>query len=114
MARISKQESTRNHAAERIKAWGSLDFTVEWIKSKTWGRCARIRFNGDTAAHASGCGYDKLSAVVDEFLRPLAPEAEHTGGCGIRSTIEAMAACGWTLTHAYEGKNEDGFRIERA
>ena len=95
---------------------GGGTFHVEWRKSRTWGRCPAVMWHGDKAAYASGCGYDKLSTVVCEFLRWLPGTPEHgliSGGAGVRSAIEELAACGWTLIHEYDGKTEDGFRLER-
>lgn len=58
----------------------SVDISVEWRRSATWGMCptatvdARLSDAGVTirrdhgSGHASGCGYDKRSAAVDEAM----------------------------------------------
>lgn len=90
-----------------------MDFAVYWAKSNVWGLRPRIEWHGKKAARASGCGYDKLSAVLVDFLHPLVPEVAGCSGAGVGSVIQRMAEHGWKLEHVYEGKTEDGFRIAR-
>jgi hypothetical protein len=78
-----------------------------------WGLNPCINFRGAKAAIASGCGYDKLSAVVAEFLSALVPTVGHKSGCGIDSVIEELKLNGWELKHTYNGKTEDGFELRR-
>ena len=103
-------------ACQSIKAGNLTQFAVTWSKSRTWGLCPRIEYRGEKAAHASGCGYDKLSAVLAMFLMWLDDrEAGSVGGCGgagVREVQTRLAAIGWKLTHSYDGKAEDGFEIE--
>lgn len=61
----------------------SVDISVEWRRSATWGMCptasvdARLYDAGWCVrrdlgtGHASGCGYDKRSAAVDTAMREL-------------------------------------------
>jgi len=68
----------RAHAAcDEIRRYAAngdaFHFVAYWKRSAMWGLSPSIAFYGDKAAHASGCGYDKLSAVVAEFLSPLVP-----------------------------------------
>ena len=61
----------------------SVDISVEWRRSATWGMCptatvdALLAEDGVTVrrdggvGHASGCGYDKRSAAVDKAMREL-------------------------------------------
>lgn len=61
----------------------SVDISVEWRRSAMWEMCptatvgALLAEDGVTvrrdrgSGHASGCGYDKLSAAVDEAMREL-------------------------------------------
>lgn len=111
-----KMEQRAAAECARIERNGEGAFCVVWKKSRTWGNCPSISdLNGEKAAHASGCGYDKLSAVVCEFLAWLSPSGYlKTGGAGIRATIQELAGLGWELEHTYDGNSEDGFTIRRA
>ena len=110
---MTTMERRAQEACQRIEANGSMDFAVYWARSSTWGLCPRIEWHGKKAAHASGCGYDKLSAVLADFLHPLVPEVGGLGGAGVGSVIRRMAAHGWKLEHVYEGSTEDGFTITK-
>lgn len=94
-------------------------FQVIWKKSRTWGFCPSISYRGAKAAHASGCGYDKLSGVLAEYLSQLpdqkaANAVARCGGAGLNSVVSALAEHGWKLVHTYDGNSEDGFTIEKA
>jgi hypothetical protein len=100
-------------ACRTIKEFGALSFSVVWVKSNTWGMCPRIEWRGKKAAYASGCGYDKLSAVLVDFLHPLVPELAGCSGAGVSSVADRLAKHGWMLIHEYDGQREDGFSIRR-
>lgn len=101
-------------ACASIQEAGSGAIEVYWNKSRTWGNCPVIYWCGEKAAYASGCGYDKLSSVLADFLRWLAPDTVlRSGGAGVRSVIEELAALGWELVQTYDGRDEDGFEIKR-
>ena len=107
----------RAHAfCAAIRAGTVRSFTVEWIKSRTWGRCPRIRWKGDKVAHASGCGYDKHSAVLAQVLRWLPEDSEQqrriaaAGGSGVSVIRALLTECGWTL-ETQEGRAEDSHSI---
>lgn len=63
----------------------SLSVSTQWVKSKTWGwnphttvKVIYINKNGVTRyesaeGKASGCGYDKESASIDQAFRKLEP-----------------------------------------
>ena len=93
-------------------------FAVDWKKSRTWGRTASVNVRGGRAALASGCGYDKLSACVVEYLSEApAPELvaaiRGCGGSGIRNVIDKARAAGWNLEHVHDGNTVDVFRLSR-
>jgi hypothetical protein len=93
-------------------------FAVDWKKSATWGYTASVNTYHGRAALASGCGYDKLSACVVEYLcEAPAPELVEAvrgcGGSGIRNVIDKARAAGWNLEHVHNGNNTDVFRISR-
>lgn len=104
-----RAKAAMDHAREN----GTLEFTIQWKKSPTWGNCPRIDWRGEKAAYASGCGYDKESAVIQEFVSSLLPDtAKNFGGAGFNTAMAIMAEHGWNLTRTYTGKTEDGFRLE--
>jgi len=110
---MTKLEKRAKEACDEYARRGEGSFAVIWAKSSTWGLCPRIEWRGEKAAHASGCGYDKLSAVVAEYLSPLVPEVGFRGGAGINSVIDCMKEYGWELKHTYDGKTEDGFELTK-
>lgn len=119
----------------------SLNVSIEWKKSRTWGWCPRshMRFNGkEYTAYASGCGYDKLSSCVSSALhdcpswyRFIVENCRKTkatkvypfswnyadpsfsfGGCGIRCLSSFLTACGWKkATYREEWYDRDGSMI---
>ena len=102
---------------ERIERNGEATIVVEWSKSRTWGFCPRIDnmygLERGKAAYASGCGYDKLSAVLCEYLVWLVPDVAHSSGAGVSSVKDRLAAAGWTLTAVASTKTSDVFTLER-
>ena len=113
--RLTQLERRAHAACDTIRRYAQSNdpyhFAVLWKRSATWGLCPSIMYSGQKAAHASGCGYDKLSAVVAEFLSPLCPGVNLGGGAGIDHVIQTLGACGWELRHLYEGRTEDSFSI---
>lgn len=94
-------------------------FSAVWKKSSTWGYCPSISYRGAKAAYAGGCGYDKLSGVLAEYLSQLpdqkaANAVARLSGAGLNSVISTLAEHGWKLVHVYNGNSEDGFTIEKA
>lgn len=93
---------------------GPFTITVEWKRSATWGLCPSIHYGDGKAAHASGCGYDKLSAALAEALSPLAKEIGYTSGAGVTAVAAACRAAGWELKHVASSPTVDVFTIEAA
>lgn len=100
-------------ACAEIEEQGYGVIFVEWRKSRVYGYCPCILYHREKAAYASGCGYDKLSAVLAEYLEPLVPGIERCSGAGETSIIEFLAEHGWELKHTYSGNTEDGFTLTR-
>jgi len=99
-------------ACDIIRESGSGIFAVEWRKSRNWNFIAVIcDTNGDKAAMATGCGYDKESQVISEFLLPLCPSVANTGGCGLSSTKAACAKDGWRLKVLSTSKTYDLYEV---
>ena len=112
---MTKQEKRAADACESYREWGGGRFSVEWVKSRTWGHCPRIMWRDQKAAYASGCGYDKISAVLAEYLQSLVPEAEllRTAGAGLRAVELLLAEHGWKLEQTHNGRTEDGFKLTK-
>lgn len=110
-----KMEKRAAEACEDYTRNGGGSFTVDWKKSATWGNCPRIDYRGEKAAYASGCGYDKLSAVLVEYLGWLAPEGQRLSGsgAGVRTVQDNLRVFGWELVHDYDGNREDGFTLKK-
>ena len=87
---------------------------IEWKKSRMWGSCPRIEWCGDLVTRASGCGYDKESAVLAELLLHLVPDVAKCSGAGVDSVIRCMGDNGWDLKKVYSGISEDGYEIRRS
>lgn len=110
--KLTPTERRARAFCEAIRAGAVRHFTVEWIKSRTWGNCPRIRWQGGKVAHASGCGYDKHSTVLALALYwlPEDPGQQHriacTAGSGVSSIRNILAECGWTL-ETQNGHAED-------
>lgn len=114
--RMTKTERRAAEACRYFERFGGGEFAVVWKKSALYGRCPSIAWRGEKAAYASGCGYDKLSAVLCEFLRTLVAEGALRGcsGAGLQTVQDRLAGAGWELTRTYDGTAEDGFQLRKA
>jgi hypothetical protein len=111
--RLTKIEQRAHNACVYFAEIEHGSFQVIWKKSRTWGSIPSISWHGGKASIASGCGYDKLSAVVAYFLQylPGAAEVVLHAGAGISSVQKCLLSYGWQLKHTYNGKTEDGFEL---
>lgn len=69
---MTKKEQAAAYFCTIVKATTpgiGLEFTVNWRNHPIWGRCPSIRWCGDLIASAQGCGYDKLSAMVEHDIK---------------------------------------------
>lgn len=108
----------RAYALARAIRAGYVDTAeVIWTPSRTWGATAKVVHAGETVELASGCGYDKGSAVLAGALRYLGRnDAERmmiarTEGCGYSTVRDALASCGWKLEHAHTCAGRYGSEI---
>lgn len=113
--RYNETEKAAIRACEIIKRDGEATFNIIWVKSRTWGYNPNVKWGNQTVGKASGCGYDKESAALVEFLRFLLPEDEYLSGsgAGFNSVSFELSKYGWNLEKTYSGKTEDGYKIER-
>ena len=73
-----KKEDTTEQMEKNQKKIKSIEISIEWKKSRTWGNCprasAKIEFADgsykydDGLYYASGCGYDKESTVIADIF----------------------------------------------
>jgi hypothetical protein len=131
--RLAKIEAERNQ-----KPVKSIDFSIEWKKSRTWGNCPRldafvIYKDGTTdrlSAYASGCGYDKESTVLADVFNSVLkykiyqiPEGANlpygiradlykgfSGGIGVNCYYEIGKAIGGTFVRTATGKTFDAYK----
>lgn len=117
--KLTPLESRASRALAHLAApGGEIYFTVEWRKSRTWGSIAVIEADGGKAAEASGCGYDKLSACVVDFLYlmpdPAAAQAiAGASGAGIGTIKRRLAETGWNFEEVAATSGTDTFRLSR-
>lgn len=130
--RVAKIEAERNQ-----KPVKSIDFSIEWKKSRTWGNCPRldafiIYQDGTTArvnSYASGCGYDKESTVIADVFNvalkykiyqlpegaqlPYGIRADYykgfSGGIGVNCYYDIAKAIGGEFKRTATGKTFDAY-----
>ena len=113
---MNKTDRNAKEVAASILSDGNgltYSLSMEWKRSRVWGANPVLTYNGTTVAKASGCGYDKESAALADFLSRLVPEAARSSGAGFQSVVDAMAAAGWELKKTYCGVREDGYELRR-
>lgn len=100
-------------------------FAIEWRRSRTWGRIAVIETNDGKAAEASGCGYNKESAALAQFLQFLGTTEDErraiarNAGAGFSSVARALtfpergdgSTRRYELTAVHEGTNVTVYSI---
>ena len=97
---------------------GQTTINVEWRKSSCYGYCpAVMNWQNEKIAYASGCGYDKLSAVLAEALQFLSLErGAFVAGCsgaGLSTVQRRLKEHGWTLEQTASGQTFDAFKLTR-
>jgi len=114
--RLTGMETRAFNFCERLKRNDGGTVNVEWRKSRDYGHCpAAFNWHGEKIAYASGCGYDKISAVLSDALSFLAPEGEriHCHGHGLNALTRRLAECGWKLEQTANGNTFDSFSLSR-
>lgn len=139
-------KSTNGRIAKLNKAEGAADVqqftvTVEWVKSRTWGKNPHATVygrNSITKDFASGCGYDKESAAIagafndnPEVMRILYKHLENNGdnfpygvhvygglvtfdgGCGVSTFYNIFDACGYEFEQVVNGANCAAYKITK-
>lgn len=91
-----------------------ITLRVEWKKSRMYGMCPSIAdTEGNKCAYASGCGYDKLSAVLAKALATLAPGIRKLGGAGESAVMAAARVTGYELAPHYRDKHVDAYEFRK-
>lgn len=117
--RLTKAEKRALSFCEQAKRFGNAAFTIEWVKSRTWGMNPTYFWQDGNAVSVSGCGYDKLSAALAQLLSPLGSTREEClsigvlGGAGESSVVDALKAIGWTLKKTADSRNSDSYTLTR-
>ena len=117
--RLTKAEMRALDFCETAKRYGNANFTIEWVKSRTWGMNPTFFWRDGNAVSVSGCGYDKLSAALAQLLSALGSTREEClsigvlGGSGESSVIDALKAIGWTLRKVAGSRNSDSYTLTR-
>jgi len=115
--RLTTTEQRQKTFADNLTANGGGTINIEWRKSRDYGYCpAVLNYRGEKIAYASGCGYNKLSAVLVEALSFLLPDRALAGcsGAGERSVTDRLADHGWKLERTANGNTFDSFHLSRA
>lgn len=113
--RLSKSEKAAAEFCASAVRSGAADMGVQWSRA---GHASAVG-HGDVLDRAGGGGYCKESTVLAGALRWLGetPEARRavlmTGGFGVGSVMEALAAIGWTLEPTASGRDFQGYRVTR-
>lgn len=127
-------------AAEAAAVAPFVDISVEFHRSRTWGRNPRATVRAWTTVTedgASGCGYDKESAAIagamnanPEIMRILYDHAEtgepfpysvHTfaglpsfdGGCGVSCFRSVFEACGYEWRQVASGHTFNAYTLRK-
>lgn len=132
--RLAKIEAEKNQ-----KPVKSIEFSIEWKRSRTWGNCPRldafiIYQDGSinrVGSYASGWGYDKESQVIaDVFNLALKykiyqlPEGSklpygirndqykgYSGGIGVNCYYDIAKAIGGEFVRTATGKTFDAYKL---
>lgn len=139
-------KSTKIRIDKLNKAEGAADVqqftvTVEWVKSRTWGKNPHATVYGRnfiTKDFASGCGYDKESAAIagafndnPEVMRILYKHLENNGndfpygvhvygglvsfdgGCGVSTFYNIFDALGYEFKQVVSGQHCAAYKITK-
>lgn len=140
-ARKEAKAAAKLNAEKGQKEVATMTITIEWKKSRTWGRIphaqASIRYSDGTyersdVATASGCGYCKASTVIaelaDQYLRGMvhrlpesavlpygvtrSPQGVHfSGGVGVSCYTAIAETLGGQWEHVAWADSFDVYRL---
>lgn len=116
---MNQTEKNAIDVCNRIRTRNSAMLSIQWVKSRTWGMNPNVYCYNLVVGKASGCGYDKESAALAEFLHFLPTDTSQQmdvhskSGCGFNSLADALHKTGWLLEKTYSGKVEDAYTISR-
>ena len=110
---MGKLDERADNFCRAIERTGEGVFTAREKPSKTWGYVPSISTHEGVAARASGCGYDKRSAVLAQFLGSLGGRIAYTGAAGEAAVIAACREQGWELAQVGGSKRSTIYTITR-
>lgn len=110
---MGKLEERAANFCRSVERTGGGVFTVEEKPSRTWGYIPSISTHEGVAARASGCGYDKRSAVLAQLLVPLGGRIGKTEGAGESAVVAACREQGWELAQVGGSKRSTTYTITR-
>ena len=125
---VKKPKATKLTTCEqRAKVWcdkmqslSECPLHVEWKRSRDYGYNPVIETHNGKATNVSGCGYDKLSTCLADFLRFLAPTDSpeyraiwKTHGAGEYAVMDALKLAGWELKKTGSGKSWDAYTLAK-
>jgi hypothetical protein len=112
--KLNQTERNAKDICGNISAEGHGTFRLRWTRGGMYGRQIHAEVGNTTVARTCGCGYDKLSTAIADFLRFLVPNVWQCGGTGYSTVANELERNGWTLERIYNGKDEDGYKISRS
>lgn len=115
--RLNKKEKNAELLAEYFHERGGIvRLNVIWRKSRTWGYCPRVTWNGrdEPCAAPTGCGYDKESAALSEALQFVCPPVRRCHGSGVPDVTRVLAEHGLSLRKVASGPTFDAYELEGA
>ena len=118
--KLTTLEKRAKAMCDDLRRHEGAHLTVEWKRSAMYGSNPSLEWCGAVVARASGCGYCKLSTVLAESLRFLGRTDEEqmsiwrTGGAGVFSVQNALAAIRWTLEGVASSRTSDSYVLKPA
>ena len=118
---VSKRDKNIQGFLDRAFSYDGTEhtFAIHWKKSKDYGNNPHIYdLNGKNLIRVSGCGYDKRSDALAEYLCNLPTLEENdrkkirsTGGSGDNNVIRKVLEFGFKLEPLYTDSKVDVYKI---
>ena len=118
---ISKRDKDIQGFLDRAFSYGGTEhtFAIHWKRSRDYGYNPQIYdLNGKNLIRVSGCGYDKRSAALAEYLCNLPTLEENdrkkirsTGGSGEANVLRKLLEFGFKLEPLYTDSKVDVYKV---